>query len=442
MSHRAPYLQRRRSFLKLLGGAGAAGAAASLFPWLRASAADEPPKRLILFFTPHGTIWDQWRPTGGETDFGLSYILAPLASHRDDLVIVDGLEVPAPYSHRVPHTYDMPMLWTGSPIDTTSSEFERMDHGVTFGWNTGVSIDQTVASRLAPMTPHPTIELGVRAGGMHPSARMIYTGPSMPKSPLDRPSDAWMHLFSGFGDPDAEAAARRRTSVLDTVLEDLNDVSRTQSGRDRERLDAHATSLRELEMSIASGAGTCTPPEAPTNLGLEFDIDAQSDLIVAALACGQTNIASMQVRVADNDNSLYPWLGLTTGGHHTASHDSSPAASATRTEVYRWYAGRFNHLLNQLAAIPEGDGTSLLDNTMVIWGSEIGIGWTHDISNVPFVVAGGGARGVRTGRYLRPSGMFHNRLLVSAAQYMGVSDITSYGSTDTGSGPLPGLLAL
>jgi hypothetical protein len=361
--------------------------------------------------------------------------------HREQLVIVDGLSMPSPYSHRVPHTYDMPMLWTGSPIDTTSSVFERMDHGVTFGWNTGTSVDQMIASRLMSPTTHPTIELGVACGGLHPATRMIYSGPGMAKSPLDNPVAAWSHLFESFGDPEADAVLRRRTSVLDTVAADLDEVSRTMSGRDRERLDAHATSIRELEMSLG-GTLTCTAPDAPMNRGMEFDVDAQSALAVSALACGQTNIASLQVRIGDNDNSLYPWLGLTTGGHHTASHDSSTGASDIRAEVYRWYSDRFANLLDLLGAIPEADGTSLLDNTMVIWGSEIGIGWTHDISNVPFVVAGGGARGVRVGRYLRPSGMTHNRLLVSAAQYMGLNDVTSYGTADEGSGPLPGLLSV
>jgi hypothetical protein len=198
--------------------------------------------------------------------------------------------------------------------------------------------------------------------------------------------------------------------------------------------------LSALEKSLEATLGACEVPPESGNRGLEFDIDAQSDLLTVALACGQTTIGSLQVRIADNDGSLYPWVGLDTAGHHTLSHDSSAEASAIRADVYRWYAGRFAHLLDRLAAIPEADGSRLLDHTMVIWGTELGTGWTHEIDNIPFVVAGGGARGLRVGRYLRPTGMTHNRLLVSAARFMGIPDLDQFGSSDTGSGPLPGLL--
>jgi hypothetical protein len=205
------YRSKRRAFLKLLGGAGAVSAAASVFPWLKArgDGATCPPK-LLFFYTPHGTIWDRWRPTGGETDFSLSYILNPLAAHRNDLVIIDGLGIQDPYSHRVPHTYDMPALFTGSPIDTTSTMYERVDHGVTFGWNTGVSVDQTIANRLMPPTPHRSIELGTACGGSHPNARMIYTGPAAPRQTHHNPPRAWDQLFSSFVEPEPARTPIRR----------------------------------------------------------------------------------------------------------------------------------------------------------------------------------------------------------------------------------------
>ena len=439
MSIRRP---TRRDFLKVAGGGAALGAAASLFPWLtaRGDGAVCPPK-LLLLFTPHGTIWDRWRPSGGETDFTFSHILEPLSRHRDQLVIVDGLAIADPYSHRVPHTYDMPALFTGSPIDTSATEFSRMDHGVTFGWNTGISIDQTIANRLAPPTPHRTIEFGVQCGGSHPATRMIYTGPAAPRQPLDTPGRAWDQIFMGLSEPEPDTTPIRRGAILDTVLEDLHSIRPTLSGSDRARLDAHATSLEEIQSTLMAGPVTCTLPERPEGSGLDVTIDQQHALIVAALACGQTRIASMQITIGDNDGSLYPWVGITTGGHHNVSHDSSAAASDQRADLYRWYSERVAALLDRMAMTPDGEGTSLLDNTMVLWGSEIGIGWTHDITNVPFVVAGGRAHGVRGGRYLRAAaGSLHNRLLVSAAQYMGLADITTYGTMDNDTGPLSGLL--
>ncbi|HET6585932.1 MAG TPA: DUF1552 domain-containing protein [Nannocystaceae bacterium] len=427
----------RTSRRMFLGGTAAAGSALALFPWLRAAAAPAP-MRLLLFFTPHGTVWDQWRPSGGETDFTLSPILEPLAMHREGTVIVDGIELKVGTDYYIPHTYTMPLLWTGSPIDTSTSEFCREDHGQCFGWNTGVSVDQFIAGQLDGVpTPYPTIELGLGCGGLHPASRMIYSAPAMPRSPLDSPELAFSTLF-GTIDPDQEQAAKdakRRKSVLDRAVADISSRRAQLSAKDQQRLDAHGDSIRELELSLTA---VCDPPEAPVDVNSETAIDRLSDLMSSALGCGLTRIASMQVRIADNDNTLYPWVGLDTGGHHTMSHDSGGPAQGTLAQLYRWYAERFAYLLDRLAAIPDADGRTVLDNTLVIWGSELGQAWNHDISNVPFVFAGATDL-LRGGRYLSGTPIVHGRMLVSACHAMGLTDVQSYGSLDTGTGPIPGL---
>lgn len=430
----------RRSFLRtgLAGGAlVAAGSAVAMFPWLRAVAAPAQP-RLLLFFTPHGTVWDQWRPGGGEADFTFSPILKPLEKHRSRLVIVDGIEIKSGTAYYIPHTYTMPVLWTGSPIDTATSEFCRDDHMQCFGWNTGVSVDQYIAGKLGGMpTPYSTLELGLGCGGLHPATRMIYSAPGMPRSPIDKPEVAFNTLF-GTISPDQEQAerdARRRKSVLDAVHKDFDSRRAKLSPDDKLRLDAHADSIRELELSLTA---VCGSPEAPVDINSETSIDRQSDLLAAALGCGLTRIASVQVRIADNDNTLYPWVGLDAGGHHTLSHDSGPDAQGKLAKLYTWYSERFAYLLDRLAATPDVDGRSVLDNTLVIWGSELGRAWDHDISNVPFVFAGATDL-LRSGRYLKGSVISHNRVLVSACHAMGLKDQKQYGTLDSGEGPVPGL---
>ncbi|MBC8069173.1 MAG: DUF1552 domain-containing protein [Deltaproteobacteria bacterium] len=428
-----PRLSRRW----FMGGGAAAGSALALFPWLQAKAAPAAP-RILLFFTPHGTVWDQWRPTGGETDFTLSPILEPLASHRERMVIVDGVELKVGTEYYIPHTYTMPLLWTGSPIDTSTAEFCREDHGQCFGWNTGVSVDQFIASQLeGTTTPYSSIELGLGCGGLHPATRMIYTGPAMPRSPLDSPELAFSTLF-GSVDPNelqAEKDARRRKSVLDRVVADFGERRAQLSAGDKARLDAHSDSIRELELTLTA---VCDAPAAPVDVDSETAIDRQSDLLAAALGCGLSRVASMQVRYADNDSTLYPWVGLDALGHHTMSHDALPAAQSTLAQLYRWYSERFAYLLDQLAATPDADGRSVLDNTLVIWGSELGSAYDHDIGNVPFVFAGATDL-LRGGRYLSGGTIEHGRVLVSACHAMGLTDVMQYGSLDTGMGPLPGL---
>lgn len=432
-------ISRRR-----LLAAGAATSALTLFPWLeRRAKAQTVPPRLLLFFTPHGTVWDKHRPGGGETDFTFSPILSPLSMHRDKLVIMDGINMDNGTDYYVPHTYTMPVLWTGSPIDTESTLFCRDDHDVCFGWGTGTSIDQTIATRLAPTTPLRTVELGYKCNNLHPANRMIYTSPGNTKNPIDDPARAFEQLFGGEIDTGSEAAARlalRRKSVLDTALLDFNSRRAKLSAADRDRLDTHADSVRELERTLTASAGECTKPSAPTDITAENAIDRQSDLIAGLFGCGLTRIASFQLRVADNDNSLYPWVGLDEGGHHTLSHENDDATLSTLAELYTWYSKRFAYLLDKLAATPDVDGTSVLDNTVVIWGSELGTGWSHSLTNVPFIFAGGAASGIRGGRYLKVTNTLTNRVLVTAAHAMGLTDIVKYGTTDTGSGPLTGVL--
>ncbi len=433
----------RRALLK---SAASATALSTLFPWTRALGAG-PVRKLVLFFTPHGTVWPSWRPAGGEATFTFSPILEPLAAHRSKLAIVDGLSLATGTSYYVPHTYTMPVLWTGSPIDTAASAFCRTDHNVCFGWGTGISVDQAIAARLAPSTPFKTVELGTYCGGGHPANRMIYSAPRTPISPVDDPARAFSTLFATV-DPSAAAAAarlQRRKSVLDTVVADVGSRKAALSADDRVRLDAHATAVRELEKRLqAETPANCTRPAAPTGVSSETAIDRQSDVLAASLGCGLTNIASVQLRIADNDNSLYPWVGLSAGGHHSLSHNSGVDAQAQLAKVYTWYSARFAYLLSRMEATPDPSGSgSVLDNTLVIWGSELGRAYDHNIANIPFIFAGGAGVGLRGGRYLKPTGLTHHRALVTAFHAMGLTDVQRYGALDTGNtpGPLPGLLA-
>ncbi|MCA9601692.1 MAG: DUF1552 domain-containing protein [Polyangiales bacterium] len=429
----------RRTFMRRVA---LGGGAAALFPWLNRARAATPPTKLLLVFTPHGTVWDSWRPGGGETNFTFSPILNPLAKHRDKLLIVDGLSMVTGTSYYIPHTYTMPVLWTGSPIDTKTSQFCRDDHGQCFGWNTGVSVDQTIAGRLQGPEPFKSIELGYNTSGLHPANRMIYAGPAQPKTPISDPATTFSTLF-GTVSPDevqAEKDARRRKSVLDAVLADFNSRKGKLSAADKARLEAHATSVHELEQTLAADTKQCARPGAPSNVSSETAMDLQSNLIASALGCGLTRVASFQLRIADNDNSLYPWLGINASGHHSLSHDSSAATQAKLAGLYTWYSERVAHLLDQLAATPDGDGSSVLDNTLVVWASELGQAWNHDIKNIPVVLAGGANTKLRGGRYLKVTNARMNRLLVTALHSMGFSD-TSYGSLDNGTGPIPGALS-
>jgi hypothetical protein len=441
-----PHFSRR----ELLGKLGLTAAAAPFVPLLDASAADaRPPKRLILFYTPHGTVWDRWAPTGAGTSFQLSPILAPLEKHKQRIAVLAGMQILAP-GVGAPHTKGLPLLWTASPL-LEDMTFTREDGsgGKYFGWNSAASVDQIIAARVGTDTPFRSLELGVRSGGSHPASRMIYSGAKQPLAPEGNPAAMFDRLF-GMNQSATDLAKLRakRKSSLDLVATELDAlVARTPSA-DRPKVQRHLDAVRTLEKQLFAQGAACTPPPKPATLdagavaNIPTVVQRQIDLMVAALACDLTRVASFQYRIGDNDNDFYDWIGITREGHHLITHggDTDVQSQDDLTKIYTWYSDRFAYLLDRLASVREGDGT-LLDNTIVVWGSELGKGNTHSFERTPFVVAGGGGGTIRTGQLLTLDGTPHNRLLVAVCQAMGLPDVQSFGATDPGKGPLPGLLA-
>lgn len=442
-----PRFQRERGITRraALASLGSAAVLSPFLPLLNASGQEGTPRRLVLWFTPHGTIYDNWKPSGTATDFTLGPILEPLTRHQGKLAVLDGVDILAP-GVGAPHTKGPPLLWTASSLKEDMT-FTREDGsgGMYYGWNSGPSIDQVIAERLALPTPYKSLEFGVRSGGNHPGSRMIYTGPEQPLTPESNPWAAYSRLIGAIGENAEQAAARRleRRSVLDVVGAELAALEGRVSAQDRLKVQSHLSSVREIETRLELAPNSC---EA-LDLGQELDagavdntpatFDRQMELLAAALSCDLTRVASLQFRVGENDGGYpYHWLGITAQEHHLLTHepDENAEARAQLSSIYRWYADRFAYFLDLLDAVPEGNGT-LLDNTLVIWGSELGKGNSHAFERVPFVVAGGGARG----RYLQYESVEHNRLLVSAAHFMGVTDMQSFGGTDPASGLLPGL---
>jgi hypothetical protein len=434
---------------ELLASLGATAAIAPFVPLLNASGQEATtPKRLVLFFTPHGTVWNNWRPSGSGTSFQLSRILASLSPVQKKIVVIDGMGV---HDEGVgaPHTKGPALLWTGSSL-RDDGKFMREDcsGGCTFGWNSGPSFDQVLAQRFAGKTKFNSYELGVSTGGGFPGSHMIYSGDSKPVPPRQDPLAVWNELFADAARPASETDKLRtkRKLAIDLLNGELSSLETRVARADKPKVQAHREALNQLEMQLVRPVAQCTTPSKAVATDKPKDqadampwvTDRQLELMVAAFTCDLTRIASFQLRCGENDGYPYRFLGVT-DEHHLTSHDTSAAAQEKLTKIYTWYAERFASLLMKLDAIPEGAGT-MLDNTLVIWGSEVGTGSNHDFKNVPFVVAGGGANGVKGGQYLQVAkGTMHNRLIVSAMRYMGASDVDRFGSLDKQTGSLPGL---
>ena len=467
----------RREALQLLGALGVAPLLAE-----RPAHAQPPgagPRRVVFFYTPNGTIGPQWRPRGSETAFTFGRILTPLEPFRPKLIVLGGVNMAlADAGFGSHHTRGMGGLLTGRPILMGSFKSAGPP---TAGWASGISIDQHIARTVGTATRFRTLELGVRVIDAEVRGRLSYLGASQPVPPMESPYDAFDRLFAGVRppptgggtvppgptgpapDPAAERLRAERRSVLDFVVAELGAVRPRIGADDRTRLDAHLESIRDIERRLGpvspppGGGPAPMPTPAPASCqtpaaGARIDVAAnenmpmvgklQMDLLVSALACDATRLATLQWTHAESNQS-FPWIGVT-GQHHVISHsgDNDAAAQENLTKINVWYAQQMAYLLERMAAVREGDRT-LLDNTAVVWLIEVGKGNNHAHRDLPFLIAGSCGGHFRTGRFVDymaggGAGHPHNNLLVSLAQAMGLKD-TTFGDPAHCTGPLPSL---
>ncbi|MGC4088616.1 MAG: DUF1552 domain-containing protein [Polyangiaceae bacterium] len=337
-------------------------------------------------------------------------------------------------------------LFTGSMLQTGSQFVDGC--GQTAGWADGISIDQALVKALRPNTLLPSLELGVHALDNDVQGRVSYAGPGQPLPPINNPQDVFNRLFSMLGASSSglEALRASRRSVLDTVQSQFASFSPRLSADDRSKLSAHLELVRDLERRLTepAAARACESPSAPPTLDPEnpsdmpLIADLELDLLASAFACDLTRIASFQISTSLNRLG-YPFLNGNDYEGHTLSHAGASDADAKKELVSRqtWHAGRLARLLTRLASLQESDGSSILDNTLVLWGNEVSEGSTHSHQNMPFLMVGGGWA-FRTGRYVQYQRAPHNNLLVSVLNAMGLS-VASFGSPDFCTGPLSGL---
>jgi hypothetical protein len=227
------------------------------------------------------------------------------------------------------------------------------------------------------------------------------------------------------------------------VKDELADV-RTRVGRaDQLKIDAHAEASRDVERRLqepAKACGAVTRPDGKLDLAANENhpklIPLQNQLVLAALACDRTRIASLQYSRSFS-NHKHTWLGAT-GGHHDISHNAG--AKKILTDIQRWYMSHFASLVDAMKKVPEGAGT-LLDNTLVVYCAELYTPWNHVAEPSPCFFVGKAAGALaRTGRYLDFGGNNdHNQFLTTIGRIMGMPTLNKVG--DLGKeGILPGVL--
>jgi len=457
----------------LLRGGLAATAAIPLLNARRAQGDDTPPVRLVVMHTPNGTRNSLFWPTGSEADFKLNTITAPLEAYKSKLTFLKGIRLNDSLQNGAlggtlgsEHARGTGGMLTARPLNA-GKEFVSFGN-TTSGWGSGQSLDQYLAQKLAPPTTFKSLQLGVHVRDTEVRARISYTASNQPVPPREDPKDVFKSLFGammasptpdGMADPALERLWAQRKSVFDISNAETQRLMGLVGSEDRKMLDAHLTAMRDVEARLVGTPGTsgmggpgasCTPP----TLG-DFDLGvddqylqagrAQMDLAAAALACDQTRILTFQWSYSESEH-LFQFLKVNSAGingnHHAISHDFSSSGTnyLAYNAIQTWYAEQVAYFLGKLDSYKEGDRT-LLDNTIVLWASEIGESTQHDLAMMPYVLAGSAGGKLKAGRYLDFSSARkdNNQLLVSLGQAMGASDLTSFGDPSGATGPLSAL---
>ncbi|MCA2978277.1 MAG: DUF1552 domain-containing protein, partial [Myxococcaceae bacterium] len=436
----------RRFFLR---GAGASVA----LPWLEAmlpggSLAQDmaSPRRFLAFYVPCGIRMNRWTPAAAGTGFSLTPILAPLGARGQEPSLVNDVTVITGLSNR-PARPDGPgdhASGTGAFI-TARHPFKTESTNI----RNGISLDQVLANAWRGRTRFASLETGTDGGGASGNcdsgyscayARNIsWASETQPLSKETSPQVLFDRLFGGLDPALSQQLVQRRRrlkqSVLDAVKADADQLKPRLGKTDQRKLDEYLTGVRELErrVQMEQAAAVCTPGSRPAGAS---DLRTRSRVMLELLAwsfrCDLTRAATFMLQNAGS-GYVFDFLGLTEG-HHSYSHHGGNAANNDALErINVWEVEQFAAFARLLKGMQEPNGSTVLDNSLLFFSSEIEDGDAHRHDNLPVLVAGRAGGRVTGGRHLRLEGAPSiANLFVSITDALG-APVTSFGDS---TGPL------
>ncbi len=436
----------RRTLLRGVGGVGIA------LPFLDAmtpavARAAEIPRRFFVMTGVNGVVPQTWFPTGGEKDFKLAASMAPFEPLREHLIITDHVT----RSQR--GTQDGTAHGRGAASAVTAWSASGRN-----GVPDGASIDQVIANAIGTKSRIKSLMTG-RVYNYY----FFADGPKQVHPVEPSPQKNFDRIFTGFsppastGAPDPNAAGdlmklrARKKSILDAAMEQYKKVAGIVGPGDKQRLEKHLGSIRQVEMQLANstgGAGAATagcskPAAAPTpQMGDDeyaFIGKANLELCALAFACDITRVAGLQWI---SHGQIFSWLGANEKHHPLAHKCGAAGPDAQLTKIVTWHAEQAAAFLTRLKSFQEGAGT-VLDNTIFLWTNEQSNG-SHKFDRGPFLLASGKfplAMGgtLQTGRFLDyKNGPSHAGILQAITMAVANVKMPVYAEWDKG--PLPGLL--
>jgi len=403
-----------------------------------AKSAASPKTRFACIYVPHGATMDKWTPATEGTGFAFTEILKPLEPYRDRLNIVSGLAHPfvagaggADVSAGANHTRAAAVFLTGSVPEKGPRA------------HLGTSVDQVVAKQLGQDTPLPSLELSIEESVLACEASfscayrnsISWQSPDAPLPMQNNPRLVFEKLF-GDGSTDAERRSRRQQtrSLLDSVMGQVASLQKDLPAGDRRRLSQYLDDVREIERRIQR-AESAVPEdvsqlEVPSGVPPTFQehLKLLMDLQVIAFQSEITRVSTLMF-ARELSTAVYPETPIR-DPFHNLSHHSNDRGNMDRFALLNAYhMGKFAYFLEKLKKTPDGDGT-LLDHSLVLYGSSLSDGNQHNFSPLPIVLAGGASGQVKGGRHLVfPKDTHMSNLLLALVNKLGIEMKTFGDST-------------
>jgi Protein of unknown function (DUF1552) len=385
----------RRTFLRGVGAAVGLPLLEAMVPALTATAktAAAPKLRFSAVYIPHGAIMDQYTPKALGRGFEFTPILKPLEPFRDSLMVVSNLDRPGnDDSHATASA-----AWLSGAI---AKKTEGQDFYL------GTTVDQVIAQKVGTETPFPSIEVATEdftgyVGGCSPAYACAYMNTlswASPTSPVPmeiNPRVVFERLFGRPGTKEQRSAQmRQNASVLDSIQSDLGDLQRGLGTGDRARLNEYLENVRGIERRIqqteAKNASDVTAIDAPVGVPQAYadHVGMLSDLLVVAHQAELTRVSTFMM-AREASMKTYPEIGISTPHHTISHHGDKPDVIAQHAKLNAYHLSMFAKYIEKLSATPDGDG-SLLDHSLVFYGSGMSNANVHGPYPLPLVAVGGG----------------------------------------------------
>jgi len=395
----------RRAVLKGAGYAVSLPLLDAMVPAATALAATAAARKLRMAFVyfPHGAVMGQWTPQKEGADFDFPQIIAPLKPFQKQLTIISGLEnksaIAAPVHAITPGTW-------------LSCVPPRISHDP-YG---GTTIDQIVAKHIGQDTPLPTLEVATEERGGEGSCdrnygcsygkTIAFRDPATPLPMEHNPRKLFQRLF-GAGDTadDRVRIARENRSILDLVSREADDLKRTLDARDSAAVDDYLGTVREIERRVQQlehrDMSKVELPDAPSGIPSRFDehIALMFDLIALAYQANMTRVVTFMM-AAEVSNQPYNFMGIADAFHPLSHHANNPTKMANLAKVQAWNTGAFAKFAAKLQSMPDGEG-NMLDNSVLLFGSNMSDSNLHNHFPLPTAIVGGGAGKLKGNRHLR-----------------------------------------